>query len=214
MDSLASLALSTEPPKIELLNRHPYRRDEYIISRKMVKHLLGMAIYEIIIVYIIVFAGEYFFPEPSLYWRFDRPDIPYVYPGRVEDWDGTPLWSKYEEKIGASRHMSNVFNVFVVMQIFNMINARKINDEINIFEGIFENPTYFVIWVIIFGGQGIIMEFGDRALKVNTGGLHYSHWIIAIGLGFTTWGVCFFLKFVPDTWCPQFGKKSKNPLDV
>jgi len=115
MDSLASLALSTEPPKIELLNRPPYRRDEYIISRKMVKHLLGVAIYEIIIVYAIVFAGEYFFPEPSMYWRFDRPNTPYLYPGRVEDWDGTPLWSKYENAIGASRHMSNVFNVFVVM---------------------------------------------------------------------------------------------------
>jgi Ca2+ transporting ATPase len=213
MDSLASLALSTEPPKIELLDRPPYRRDEYIISRKMVKHLLGMAIYEIIIVYAIVFAGEFFFPEPSMYWRFDRPDSPYVYPGRVTDWDGTPLWSRFEEKIGASRHMSNVFNVFVCLQIFNMINARKINDEINIFKGLLENPTFLIIWIIIVGGQGIIMEFGSRALKVNDGGLHYSHWIIAILLGLSTWFVNLGLKFVPDTWCPQFGKKQKNPLE-
>ena len=151
MDSLASLAMSTEPPKIDLLDRPPYRRDEYIISRKMVKHLLGMAIYEIIIVYAIVFAGEYFYPEPSEYWRFDRKNTPYVYPGRVEDWDGTPLWSRYSSTIGASRHMSNVFNVFVVMQIFNMINCRKINDEVNIFTGIFDNATYVIIWIIIFG---------------------------------------------------------------
>lgn len=41
MDSLASLALATEKPKEELLNRPPYRRDEYIISRKMVKHMIG-----------------------------------------------------------------------------------------------------------------------------------------------------------------------------
>jgi magnesium-transporting ATPase (P-type) len=45
MDSLASLALATEMPKEDLLNRPPYRRDEYIISRKMVKHILGMATY-------------------------------------------------------------------------------------------------------------------------------------------------------------------------
>lgn len=214
MDSLASLALATEPPKIELLNRPPYKRDEYIISRKMVKHLLGIAIYEIIIVYAIVFAGEFFFPEPSMYWRFDRPNSSYLYPGRIEDWDGSPLWSKYENDLGASRHMSNVFNVFVCMQIFNMINARKINDEINIFEGIFENTTYVIIWVIIVGGQVIIMEFGERALKVNRGGLHYTHWIIAMLLGLSTWGVSLILKFVPDTWCPQFGKKQKNPLDT
>jgi Ca2+ transporting ATPase len=202
MDSLASLALSTEPPKIELLNRPPYRRDEYIISRKMVKHLLGMAVYEIIVIYSIVFAGEYFFPEPEMKWRFDRPNIPYVYPGRVEDWDGSILWKKYQPTIGASRHMSNVFNVFVVLQIFNMINSRKINDEINVFEGILDNYTYIFIWIFIFGGQAVIVEFGEKALKVNEGGLHYSHWIIAIGLGFTTWIVSFILKFVPDTWCP------------
>jgi len=115
MDSLASLALATEPPKIELLNRPPYRRDEYIISRKMVKHLLSMAIYQICIVYAIVFAGEYFFPEPEIYWRFDRPNTPYVYPGRITDWDGSELWSKYEDTVGASRHMTYVFNIFVVL---------------------------------------------------------------------------------------------------
>lgn len=41
MDSLASLALATETPKPELLQRPPYRKAEYIISRKMVKHILG-----------------------------------------------------------------------------------------------------------------------------------------------------------------------------
>jgi P-type Ca2+ transporter type 2B len=66
MDSIASIALSTEPPKIELLNRPPQGRDDYIISRKMVKHLICMSIYEIIIVYSIVFAGEHFYPEPEV----------------------------------------------------------------------------------------------------------------------------------------------------
>lgn len=136
MDSLGSLALATEPPKIDLLNRPPHGRNEYIISRRMVKHLIGMALYEISIMYAIVFGGEYFFPEPEEFWRFDRKDIPYVYPGRVVDWDGTPLWKRWEGKYGSSRHMTNVFNVFVCMQIFNMINVRKVNDERNIFDGI------------------------------------------------------------------------------
>lgn len=45
MDSLAALALATEEPKPDVLKRPPYRRDEYIISGKMVKHVLGNAIY-------------------------------------------------------------------------------------------------------------------------------------------------------------------------
>lgn len=45
MDSLASLALATELPTAILLERPPYRKKEYIISRKMVKHILGQAIF-------------------------------------------------------------------------------------------------------------------------------------------------------------------------
>ena len=44
MDSLGSLALATEMPKPSLLDRAPYKRSDYIISRKMVKHVLGMAL--------------------------------------------------------------------------------------------------------------------------------------------------------------------------
>ena len=40
MDSLAALALATEPPNEKLLQRTPHRRDEYIISKKMMKHIM------------------------------------------------------------------------------------------------------------------------------------------------------------------------------
>ena len=100
MDSLGALALATEDPKEELLKRPPYRRDEYIISRKMVKHILGMSIYEIIVIYGIVFGGEHFFPEKEEKYRFTRPDVPYVFPGRLYDWDGSELYKPYYEEHG------------------------------------------------------------------------------------------------------------------
>ena len=157
MDSLAALALATEPPKMELLNRPPQRRDEYIISKKMLKQFLPMAIYQIIIMYAICFAGEYFFPEPDVRFRFDRPHVPYVYPGRRYDWDGSDLFEKFEKLYGASRHLSNVFNIFVVMTIFNIFNGRMINDEINVFKGILSNSMFILIVIFIAGGQVIIV---------------------------------------------------------
>jgi Ca2+ transporting ATPase len=45
MDSLASLALATELPKANLLKRPPYRKREYIISQKMMKHILGQSLF-------------------------------------------------------------------------------------------------------------------------------------------------------------------------
>jgi P-type Ca2+ transporter type 2B len=150
MDSLGSLALATELPKEELLTRPPYRRDEYIVSRKMVKHILGIAFYQIIVIYVIVFGGEHFFPEPDPFWRFERAAVTnYIYPGRLLDWDNTPLYTLKYDVYGPSRHMTNVFNIFVLLQIFNMINARKVNDEKNIFDGIFANGMFMIVFVII-----------------------------------------------------------------
>lgn len=161
IDSLAALALATEPPKLELLNRPPQSRDEYIISRKMLKQILPMALYMVSIMYAICFGGEYFFPEPNEDYRFDRKHIPYVYPGRHYDWDGvTPLFVTWEKELGASRHLSNVFNIFVVMAIFNIINARVINDDFNIFKGLFNNTVFCIVFVFISFAQVIIVEFG------------------------------------------------------
>ena len=41
MDTFASLALATEPPTLELLNRKPYNREDYIVTKKMFKHIIG-----------------------------------------------------------------------------------------------------------------------------------------------------------------------------
>jgi P-type Ca2+ transporter type 2B len=45
MDTLASLALATEPPTEALLKRKPHSRNEYIITKKMFKHIIGQAIF-------------------------------------------------------------------------------------------------------------------------------------------------------------------------
>lgn len=41
-----------------------------------------------------------------------------------------------------SEHYTIVFNTFVLMQIFNELNARKIHGERNVFEGVFNNPIF------------------------------------------------------------------------
>jgi P-type Ca2+ transporter type 2B len=41
-----------------------------------------------------------------------------------------------EFSIGPSRHFTFIFNTFVMMQIFNFLNARKLKDEWNTFSGL------------------------------------------------------------------------------
>jgi hypothetical protein len=98
------------------------------------------------------------------------------------------------------------------MQIFNLINSRKIHDEKNIFEGIFKNWMFCGVWIGIAASQVLIIEVGSYALKVSNHGLAGEQWAIAIGAGISTWIAAFFFKMIPDTWCPQFGSKKKDPL--
>lgn len=61
MDTLASLALATEMPTEELLKRKPYGRTSPLISRTMCKNILGHALYQLTILFVLVFWGMYFF---------------------------------------------------------------------------------------------------------------------------------------------------------
>lgn len=139
MDSLASLALATELPKAELLQRPPYRKREYIISQKMVKHILGQAIYQSIILFVFVFAGHLFIPDgregpmnvtndlsvgitASGWANYLKkyPDSAYkdwdgglVFNGMAKGFKGEPIYNPLEE-FTSSRHLTVVFNLFVL----------------------------------------------------------------------------------------------------
>lgn len=58
MDTLASLALATEMPTPELLLRKPYGRVKPLISRVMLKNIIGGALYQIIVIFGLLFAGK------------------------------------------------------------------------------------------------------------------------------------------------------------
>jgi len=59
MDTLASLALATELPTEELLERKPYGRTKPLISRTMLKNITAHATYQLVVILALLFAGEY-----------------------------------------------------------------------------------------------------------------------------------------------------------
>lgn len=63
MDTLASLALATEPPTQSMLERPPHSRDEYIVTKKMFKHIIGQSIFQLVVLFVLTFAGEDLIPE-------------------------------------------------------------------------------------------------------------------------------------------------------
>ncbi|KAG8589062.1 hypothetical protein GDO81_006237 [Engystomops pustulosus] len=162
MDTFASLALATEPPTESLLLRKPYGRNKPLISRTMMKNILGHAVYQLTIIFTLLFAGEKFFDIDS---------------GR-----NVPLHSP------PSEHYTIVFNTFVMMQLFNEINARKIHGERNVFENIFRNPIFCAVVVGTFAAQIVIVEFGGKPFSCSGLTLSQWFWCIFIGVGELLWG--------------------------
>jgi Ca2+ transporting ATPase len=112
----------------------------------MLKHIIGQAIFQIVVMVIIVFWGENFIPEYSDSYDTgifaNHPEYKWlngvvggtVCSGRFYQINGN---SDYHTVFNStkiySRHYTFVFNVFVMMQVFNFLNARKLHEEVNIY---------------------------------------------------------------------------------
>ncbi|XP_032827422.1 plasma membrane calcium-transporting ATPase 2-like isoform X1 [Petromyzon marinus] len=162
MDTFASLALATEPPTEELLLRRPYGRNKPLVSLTMTKNILGHAIYQLTVIFTLLFAGERIFDVDS---------------GRNAPLHAPP-----------SEHYTIIFNAFVMMQLFNEINARKIHGERNVFDGVFRNPIFCSIVFGTFVVQVVIVQFGGKPFSCS--GLSPEHWLwcVFLGAGELLWG--------------------------
>ncbi|RVE48721.1 hypothetical protein evm_006615 [Chilo suppressalis] len=162
MDTLASLALATEMPTPDLLQRKPYGRTKALISRTMMKNILGQALYQLFIIFSLLFVGDKLLNIPS---------------GR-------------EQQLGAepTQHFTIIFNTFVMMTLFNEINARKIHGQRNVFQGLFTNPIFYSIWIGTALSQVVIIQFGGMAF--STAGLTMEQWLwcLFFGAGTLVWG--------------------------
>ena len=93
------------------------------------------------------------------------------------------------------------------MQIWNMVCARKIHDEFNVFEGICDNPLFLVVWLFIVIGQ-IAISFSGQVFKLHPAGLSPIQHIEAIGYALSVFVVNALLKCVPDRFSFQLGPDS------
>lgn len=169
MDTFASLALATEPPTEALLLRKPYGRNKPLISRTMMKNILGHAVYQLTIIFTLLFAGEKFSLVVVLFFcniLFNNCNVNggkkqklkinqdnYHHCFTIGSLTGEKIFdidSGRDAPLHAppSEHYTIVFNTFVMMQLFNEFNARKIHGERNVFDGIFKN---LIFCSIVFG---------------------------------------------------------------
>jgi len=193
MDSLASLALATEPASPELMDRQPYGKKRPIISRIMLFNIVGQAALQLAVVFGILFRASWLPGWDNSFGntgngggQWDTGNV------RQFPFDASIFAveaGQYTQGSGVSTHWTMVFNTFVLMQLFNEFNSRKLQTvrglqsgwrEWNMFAGVTRNPTFLVIVVGTFIIQGIIVQNGSLVFAVVP--LTVSQWVFCIGM--------------------------------
>ncbi|KAF3036257.1 plasma membrane calcium [Didymella keratinophila] len=184
MDTFAALALATDPPNERILNRPPQGRDKPLITTTMWKQITGQNIYKLTVIFVLYFAG-----------------------GEILGYD----LSDPEKKLELD---TVIFNSFVWMQIFNIFNNRRLDNKLNIFEGIHRNHFFTFIVVMIIGLQVMIIFVGGRAFQIKPGGIDGTQWAISIITGFICipWAVA--IRYFPDPWFAAIARVTGTPVII
>ncbi|KAF2103115.1 plasma membrane calcium-transporting ATPase 3 [Rhizodiscina lignyota] len=182
MDTFAALALATDPPTRSMLDRKPDPKSAPLITLTMWKMIIGQAIYQLVVTFVLHFAGA------SILGYNAPPD------------GVTKTMIRHDPQYAAFKNWLNldtlVFNTFVWMQIFNQLNNRRLDNRFNIFEGIQRNYFFIAINLIMVGGQVMIIYIGGAALTVDR--LNGAQWGISLILGALSIPIGVIIRLVPD----------------
>ena len=177
MDTMAALALATETPTPKLLDRLPYSKTESLISNVIVRNLLGQLVFQLVILLTLVFYGHKLF--------------------------NLPIGSDLGKNVEPETHFTMVFNTFVFMGLFNEINSRRINDEANVFENIFTNTMFWVIFVVSIVLQVLLVQFAGRVFTTHR--LTWQEYLFCFAMGVLTLPLYQLARTVPADWFVSVG---------
>jgi calcium-translocating P-type ATPase len=187
MDSLASLALATEPPTQALLERKPYGRNDAVINKTMFKNIVGGSVYQLIVSFYLLFWG----PEQFGWKTTDSA---------MQMQCSTGSWSTDKiEKCVTAIHYTMIFNTFVLMTLINEVVCRKLHDELNVFDGLFKNPLFVGILIVTAVSQVVLIQTTNHFFEVHE--LTLDQWYICMAFAAPTllWGI--FMHMIKPTMC-------------
>jgi Ca2+-transporting ATPase len=166
MDTFAALALASLPPSEKVMNSKPRKTSDFIISKLMWKNILGMGIFSVVLLFGLI---QYFkHAEVTTLTHFSIADF-----GRnfFNFAHGNGL-SPYE--------LSLFFTIFVMLQFWNMFNAKAFLTGKSAFAAIGKSNGFLAIALVILVGQWLIVTIGGQMFNVMP--LKFSDWGIIIGI--------------------------------
>jgi len=160
MDTFAAMALASLPPNETVMRGKPRDRSAFIINKSMKWNILSIGL---LFTFILL----------AFYYLFENYDVVSLF--ALVDTD-----IALQEQRGLSAYeISLFFTIFVMLQFWNMFNARAIATGHSAFHEISSCRGFVSIVALIFFGQILIVELGGAMFNVVP--LSISDWLITVG---------------------------------
>jgi len=169
LDTFAALALSSLPPSQRTMRDKPRSIKEPILHG-LEKHILGVGV--------VMACGLL-----GILLLFQRADVVSLLPSTWQ-WNVPHGLSPYE--------LGLFFTIFVMLQLWNLFNARAFMTNQSVFKGLSwrKTPLFIAIVLVIFVGQILIVELPciQEMFSIPSGGLRWLDWlIILVGTSAVLW---------------------------
>ena len=175
MDTFAALALASLPPNEKVMKDSPRKPSDYIITEAMAKSILGIGL-----VFVVLLFG--------LIQYFKHTDIVLLVGFSIVEF-GKNFFNFTEVPGGLSSYeLSLFFTIFVMLQFWNMFNAKAFMTGKSAFYGLSQCKEFlFIASVIIIGQWGIVTVGGEMfnvvPLKIKDWGIIFVSTSIVLWIG-------------------------------
>ncbi|CAN0533392.1 unnamed protein product [Laminaria digitata] len=167
MDTLAALALATEPPDHALFEQPPHGRHAPLITRSMWASVFGMSAVMLAVLLVVMFTNI-------------------LTPSHIDH----------------ATRLTFVFNTFVMMQVFNELNARSTRFDRGVFARLSQSHLFVFVIVVTVLAQVVIVQYAGAFFR--TVPLNGDLWLRSILIGASMLGVGAVLRTVgralPARW--------------
>lgn len=161
MDTFAAGALASLPPDPNVMQSKPRKNSDFIVTSSIAKHILVTGFMFVI----FLLCMMYYFANPDHLDSF----FSYIAEGERERY-----------------FLSYFFTVFVLLQFWNMFNAKAYGTGKSAFSGLSKSAGFEVVALIILIGQAIIVSFGGDVFRTTP--LTIQDWgIIICGTSVVLW---------------------------
>lgn len=153
MDTMGALALGTEPPTLELLDRRPYRRDASLVSRPMWRNILVQSTYQLAMLVFLLHRPDLFDCEDGSTHHFTIIFNAFVFCQVFNEFNAREIGDRFDPTRSLAKSP-----MFMLVILFTVLSQYLIVE----FGGDFTQtaPLTFEEWKITVGLGAISLPMG------------------------------------------------------